>query len=447
MKGRYILLLPLLSCCMSCLNEDKEAITPHAAITSFTIGSYNVRIHDYNVSGRDTVAYVRENGYMYPMTIDQIGNRIFNADSMAYGSDLSKVTASLYAIGTVGYYYADNPDVVYVWRSYDSIDFTRKVFFRVLSTDKSYERTYQVDVNIHKVFPDSLLWSGPETAGFPVLTGLSPAMRNDTLYCFGIDTTGIPSVSFRAIDGGAWNGLNPMTGIPAAGWQPRVTVCGGRFLTVSGGTLYGSSDGLTWNTVRTGIRSLVVAGNDSGELWAVSQEGDIILTTDMSSWTSVQQKPDGFPDSVSTVFSYPLETNKNITRYVLVGLSQDEPMARIWTKLSTDSVWTEIDVPYKTELCLPASEGMSVIRYDGSLFCLGRGLGGFRQSNDNGITWHLCTKFADSYSSWNRYMQLPDSLSDQDVGFGCLTDSKGGIWIMSEDGRVWRGAISRLKKY
>jgi hypothetical protein len=44
-------------------------------------------------------------------------------------------------------------------------------------------------------------------------------------------------------------------------------------------------------------------------------------------------------------------------------------------------------------------------------------------------------------------MQLPDALMESDVEFGCVTDGKGGIWIMSEDGRVWRGAIVRLKKY
>ena len=447
MKGRYILLLSLLFCCVSCLKEDEVATTPQAAITSFVIGNYSVRIHDYNLSGRDTVAYVRENGYMYPMTIDQTANRIYNADSMAFGSDLRRVTTNVYAIGVVGYFYAENPDVVYVWRAYDSIDFTRKVYFRVASTDKSYERTYEVDVNIRKVFPDSLLWSGPDTTGFPLLTGLCPAMRNDTLSCFGTDATGVPSVSFRDIDSGNWNGKNPMTGIPASGWQPRVTVCGGEFFTVAGGTLYGSQDGLTWNNVRTGIRSIVVDGNDSGRLWAVSQDGDIIMTDDMSSWTTFQHMPDGFPDSVSTVFNYPLETNINISRSVLVGLTRDTEKAGIWTKLSSDTIWTEIDSPAKTELRLPASKGMSVIRYDDDLFCLGRGLGGFRQSNDNGITWYRCTRYADSYSSWNRYMQLPDALMESDVEFGCVTDGKGGIWIMSEDGRVWRGAIVRLKKY
>ena len=96
MRGRYILMLAALLSCVSCLKDDNTYKTPQAAITSFTIGYYNVRFHDMNIHGRDTMVYLRESGYMYPMTIDQVNNRIFNADSMAYGSDLSKVTTSVY---------------------------------------------------------------------------------------------------------------------------------------------------------------------------------------------------------------------------------------------------------------------------------------------------------------------------------------------------------------
>jgi hypothetical protein len=94
---------------------------------------------------------------------------------------------------------------------------------------------------------------------------------------------------------------------------------------------------------------------------------------------------------------------------------------------------------------LPA-KGLSVIRYDGALFGLVQGLDGFRQSNDNGITWYFCDSYVEDYSSWNRYMQLPLDLQGYDRGYTVATDSKGFIWIMTDDGRVWRGAINRLRK-
>ena len=77
MRGRYILLLAALLSCASCLTDDKTSKTPQAAITSFTIGYYNVQFHDMNIRGKDTLVYVREGGVMYPMTIDQVNNRIY----------------------------------------------------------------------------------------------------------------------------------------------------------------------------------------------------------------------------------------------------------------------------------------------------------------------------------------------------------------------------------
>lgn len=446
MRGRYILLLAGLLSCISCLDNDNSYKTPQAAITSFTIGYYNVKFHDMNIHGRDTLVNVREGGVMYPMTIDQVNNRIFNVDSMAYGSDLSKVTTSVYGTGTVGYKYLDTPDVLYLWKSNDSIDFTRKLQFVVVSTDETYTRTYDVDVNIRKVFPDSLLWSGPDTLGFPALSGIASAVRNDSIFCFGTDTAGSQSVSFRSVAKGNWNGANQMSGLTAEGWSHRVTVCNGLFYTVCNGSLYGSSDAINWSIVKSGIRSIIVSGEDYGELWAISQDSNILRSKDMEDWITVQSVPENFPDSLAEVFSYPLATNASLSRSVLAGLTNDTLYASVWTILTGDTLWTEVDAPAKKELRLPAAGCLSVIKYDDALFSLGQGLEGFRQSNDNGITWYMCNSYVEDYSSWNRYMQLPSALKGYGSGFAVATDNNGYIWIMTDDGRVWHGAISRLKK-
>lgn len=446
MRGRYILMLAALFSCLSCLKENYNSKTPRAAITSFTIGYYNVKFHDMNIHGRDTLVYVREGGVMYPMTIDQVNNRIYNADSMAYGSDISKVTSSVYGIGTVGYRYSDEPDILYLWKSNDSIDFTRKLQFVVVSTDESYTRTYDVIVNVRKVFPDSLLWSASDTVEFPILSGVASAVRNDSVFFFGTDTAGLPSVSFRPVTGGHWNGANHMSGLSTDGWSHRVTVCNGSFYTVDGGSLYVSSDAVSWSSVKSGIKSLIVSGEDYGELWAISQDGSIVKSSDMTEWTTIQSVPEDFPDSVAVIFSYPLATNASLSRSVLAGLADDTLYASVWTILSGDTLWTKVDAPANISLRLPASGNLCVIKYDGSLFGLGKGLDGFRQSNDNGITWYMCDSYVEDYSSWNRYMQLPLALKGYESGFTVAADDKGYIWIMTDDGRVWHGGINRLIK-
>ena len=446
MRGRYILLLAGLLSCVSCLKDDRSSKTPQAAITSFTIGYYNVKFHDFNIHGRDTLVLVREGGVMYPMTIDQLNNRIYNADSMAYGSDLSKVTSSVYGTGTISYIYTDDPEQKHLWSAFDSIDFTRKLQFIVTSTDETYTRIYDLDVNVRKVFPDSLIWSDADTTGFPALSGIVSAVRNDSVFCFGTDTAGMPSVSAHDITGGNWNGSNHMSGLTSNGWKHRVTVCNGKFYTVDNGSLMGSEDAVNWSSVKTGIKSVIVSGQDYGELWAVSADSNIVRSADMTEWTTIQSLPYDYPDSAAVVFRYPLATNASLSRCVLAGLADDTLYASVWTILSGDSIWTKVDIPANRSLRLPAAGSLAIFRYDGAFFSLGQGLEGFRQSNDNGITWYMCDSYVEDYSSWNRYMQLPPELKGYESGFAVATDSKGFIWIMTDDGHVWHGAITRLIK-
>ena len=445
MRGRYLSLLALLLCCVSCLNEDKESKTPQAVISSFTLGYYKVKVQSVDENGKDTVLYTVESGIMYPMTIDQVHNRIYNADSMAYGSDLSRVVTSINGTGFVTYSYADEPQYKYLWTNYDSIDFTRDVEFFMTSSDGTFTRKYEVEVNIHKVFPDSVKWVCMANTEFPALTGINAVVRNDSVYCFGTDGTGVKAVSYRDISVGDWNGANALTGLPD-GWQHRVTVCKGKFYTVSDSTVYESADGVNWSLVKAGIKSIVVTGEDYGELWAVTCDSFIVRSNDMADWVKVQKLTADFPDSASIMFRYPLATNKNLYRSMLVGLSADTLYASVWNLLSGDTVWTKMDIPSKPEVRLPAVKSLSVISYDGSFFSMGQGMGGFRESDDNGLTWNLCKSAYKNYSPWNPFMQLPEEVKDYNSVFTGVTDSNGYIWIMTDDGRVWRGAMNRLKK-
>lgn len=450
MKCRFFLSLLLFAAVLvlnqSCLGSSESSDTPEAAITSFTMGYYKVRIQDVTVDGLDTVAYVQEGGVMYPMTIDQLSGRIYNTDSLAYGSIVNKVTTSVYGTGTVGYTYTDSADVTYAWTSYDSIDFTRGLEFVVVSTDGSFTRRYKLELNIHKVFPDSLKWSAPDTAGFPAMTGLSSVIKSDTLYCFGTGDSGSPIMAFRDVRSGSWSGAVDLSGLPSA-WNGQVTFANGVFCTVASGTLYSSENGTSWSSVKSGINSIVKSGNDCGRLWALGSDSTVLCTADMLAWDTIQSIPQGFPDTLAYVFSYPLATNSNLSRYVLTGLcSQDTLNASVWTLITGDTEWTRTEIPAKEMLRLPALDNLQVVRYDGSLFALGRGLDTFRQSIDNATTWNTCDRFAYDYSSWNRYMQLPAELNGYDGDFACITDNYGGIWIMTQAGKVWRGAINRLER-
>ena len=431
---------------VSCLKDSETEKTPQAVITSFVVGYYNVRFQDIDQQGNDSITYYRGGGVLFPMTIDQINNRIYNIDSLDYGSDVDAVTVSVGGVGRACYYYLDNPDIFYVWSGYDSIDFTpsRGLVFRMISSDGTYNRDYRVELNVRKVFPDSLLWSQADSTGFTAFRKPCAIILNDSVYNFGLDDANALGVVSKSINGGVWTSPAVLAGIPSAGWSRNVVVCAGKIYAQSGNTIYCSSNGREWVELKSGIKSLVRTDND-GVIWAVDTDGNIIKSTDMSEWTKVCVMPEGFPDYVSVAFDYPLATNNKIQRTVLAGSDNDK--VSVWTILSTDTVWSQIDAPANTALRLPAMQNLSVISYDGSLYAFGKGLEGFRQSSDNGITWYWCSPYLkNDETSWNRYMQFPKELKGYDGDFSYVVDRLGCIWVITSDGHVWRGAVTRLDK-
>lgn len=441
-----VILVAVLVSGVSCMDEVKKELTPHAAITSFVVGYYNVEFHDLNDQGQDTVVYYREGGSKYPMTIDQANNLIYNVDSLPYGANVRKVLTLVYSEGTVYYRYGDNPDSVVAWSTYDSIDFTRPLIYTAVSSDGTYKRDYTVKLNVRSVFPDSLLWSQSDSTGFTALKDPCAVVLNDILYNFGKDTTGVLMMTSKSINGGVWSFPAALTGLGSDGWSRNVIAFKDTMYLQSGTKVYGSSDGISWTEVKSDIKSLVRTDAGSNAVWAITTDSCIIRSTDMNEWTSYGKMPSGFPDSTAVSLDYALATNSSISKTILVGMADDSLYASGWTILSTDSVWSRIDAPQDVNWRLPLMKETSVLKYDGKLYAFGTGFDCFRQSNDNGITWYICDRLADENSTYNRYMQLPKPLNGFDGSFSYAVDGFGTIWILTDDGQVWRGAITRLDK-
>lgn len=442
-----VILVAVLVSGVSCMDEVKKEVTPHAAITSFVVGYYNVEFHDINDQGEDTVIYNREGGSKFPMTIDQANNLIYNVDSISYGADVRKVLTLVYSEGLVYYHYGDNPDSIVAWSTSDSIDFTRPLIYTAVSSDGTYKRDYTVKLNVRKVFPDSLLWSQSDSVGFSALSDPCAVVLNDTLFNFGKDTTGVLMMTSKSIIDGVWSSPTALTGIGSDGWSRNVIAFKDTMYLQSGTKIYGSSNGIFWTEVKSDIKCLVRTEAGSNAVWAIATDSTIMKTTDMTEWTAYGKNPEGFPDSTAVSVDYALATNSSIMKTVLVGMAcGDSLSASGWTILSTDSVWSRIDASNEEALRLPAVKETSILKYDGKLYAFGTGFDCFRQSNDNGITWYICDKRADENSTYNRYMQLPKPLNGFEGSFSYAVDRLGTIWILTDDGQVWRGAITRLDK-
>ncbi len=141
---------------VACNSDDDEEAQIITSLSNTMITSFSIVENDDVLENLDSVYF----------TIDQLRAKIYNADSLPYGTDVSKLVVSIEANNcSVADLYVprkNNTDTIfsYIEHSTDSIDFSLgTVKLRVVSANGKAERTYAIDVNVHKTQPDSLYWN------------------------------------------------------------------------------------------------------------------------------------------------------------------------------------------------------------------------------------------------------------------------------------------------
>ena len=137
----------------SCLNVDEDEDLDNWKKGNAQIASFSLR-HD-SIEGLSKVKF----------TIDQLNNRIFNKDSMPYGTVIDrKVLCDInYDIGTVDVYFmgilfVEQLSGDSIWGTVDSVDFSAPVMITVYPVDGLSTKTYEAKLNVHQVNPDSMEW-------------------------------------------------------------------------------------------------------------------------------------------------------------------------------------------------------------------------------------------------------------------------------------------------
>lgn len=127
-------------------------------VTSATLGTLYRMTAGKNTSGQDTVYRSAVSGVLYPISIDHRNQRIFNADSLPAGTDVSRtVFAAFNATGTVGIRsLATGQDTLFTRT--DSTDCSVERFVTVYSADGESRRTYSLQLNVHREEADSFVW-------------------------------------------------------------------------------------------------------------------------------------------------------------------------------------------------------------------------------------------------------------------------------------------------
>lgn len=444
----------------SCLKSKEYEYSPQAAITAFSLGDFTVWYNDITWHGTDTIVAKKEPAGLYPFTIDQLNNRIYNVDSLPQGTDARKLTATISAVGSVYHTKKLSDGLTYdtLWSSTDTTDLSSPLTLKVIAPDGSWARNYVVTVNVRKVNPDSVIWHKSSAAGFPAMTAITAIPVADSIMAFGT-VDGKPGVMACSNTSAAWTPFNILAGVPDGADMGNVSYFGGQFYLTEGGNLYSSADGRTWTAAAAGTQlARLIPFNQTGSAtaWAVTAAGNIASSTDMLTWTEIQPVSAGFPASDVTGMAYPLKSNPGIVRSVIMGNPGAGEAATVWTKLSTEEKWTKIEPSSDRNMSCPALESLAAVRYDGDIYALGgngisggktlKPYNGFWQSADDGLTWRDCASDFDEYSSWNYLMFVPEGLRGISASvFDMTVDTKGRIWLITDKG-IWKGGINRLAK-
>jgi hypothetical protein len=165
-----VVALTVMATLSSCLNSSDSDTTVYddMAITAFTLGTLNRYLHTTSKSGADSVYKTSFTGSTYVMAIDQIGKRIYNQDSLPYGTDLKHVLCTITTRNN-GYVFVKSQisDSVRLYSSTDSIDFSVPRELQVYATDGSGHRSYNVTLTARQRANRYGGWAEAPAASFP----------------------------------------------------------------------------------------------------------------------------------------------------------------------------------------------------------------------------------------------------------------------------------------
>jgi len=164
--GLFVLSLAL----TSCLGSDDDTTTyDDMVIKTFKLGTLNRYLHTKTKDGRDSVYKVSYSASTYKMNIDQINDTIYNADSLAIGTDIAHVICTVTTKNNGGVFLKSltSDSLFYFNSGSDSVDFTTPRLFRVYSTDGSGHRDYKVSLTVRQQKKDVFQWDSADISGFP----------------------------------------------------------------------------------------------------------------------------------------------------------------------------------------------------------------------------------------------------------------------------------------
>lgn len=439
----------------SCLHgHDQSDITypSNSSITAFTMGNIE-STYTKVIDGKDSTITATVTGVNYPFSIDQLNHVIQNVDSLPYRTNVSKVAVEITADSDYILYTKEGKEIV--WSSKDSLNFEQPIEFKVVAYDMSVGIPYLVRINVHQVDPEAMAWTSMNTNfnGTQMVRQKAVTFKQH-IYVFSEQEDQVAVTSTSINDGRNWSDLVALDIAEKADYSTAMSWNDTMYI-IADGKLYQTTDGSSWEAVQeVPALSNLVANfeTDKGkQLMAINQEGTTFIETkDGLTWFEAGTVPADFPRKNLSFTSYPLPSNQDLERIVVVGQNDNKPYNITWSRLSSETSWGD-NGPSKIEYACPNLDMLAIAHFDEYLYAFGGdgllndsdipGFKYFYRSTDQGIHWKAVkedilfpTEFTDLYNNASG-------------NFSYTVDENNYLWIMwSNSSNVWRGRINKLAK-
>lgn len=383
----------------ACSSDDETSSTTdtrQCALTALTMGTLKRTMHTTSSTGADSTYTVSVTGSLYPISIDQVNNRVYNIDSLPVGTDISKVVFSSASSTGVLAIRTLTTNIDSTFSATDSTDCSVPRQLIVYSYGGENTRSYTLNIRVHSEYADTFRWA-LLTEGDTELQRLEGAPRlvqreDSTLIAYG-QMDGAPAAFIYN------NGVTTTTTDLPAGFDPASVI-----KSRAGETYYGladegvitSTDGLTWTAVGSSERpdQLLCAGTNVIE---ALKDGAFVSSTDGGvTWTAdAVDEADAVPSTNVRGVVVGSRTDANFEDVVVIGRKADGT-AVVWRRnidITADDTydWYSLPTASGNNLTVPNLSDPSMACYDGYTILTGLTSDGafapIYVSRDNGRTW------------------------------------------------------------
>ncbi len=441
---------------VSCLSEDENEVVLYndCAITSFEVTTAPVYRHTTTANGEDSM-YVTHGNNMteYKFTIDQVNGLIYNVDSLPLGTDPTRLICN-YTVKNNALVCIENTnrDAMQMFSTADSTDFSQARYLRVYSSDVTAERSYKVEVRVHKQDGNQFVWNRmADNADIAALAAVKTFVLNGRQVVLGSNGTATVMYGTSLSDGNTWTQIGTTFGAEA---YLNAVQKNDSLIVLDGTAVRVTVDGETFTEHAQTADVVRLVGGCATELYGISAEGAMLVSGDAGkTWNA-----DNLDSDQSLLPVSDMAYNCSAFRYmngaeyvVLVGnrdisIYPNDGGAVVWRKIvepGRQGKWAYMGGAEAASNALPRLGNLALFHYDGSIFALG----GASMAGGNATPWSTMYCSRDGGITWKKSTEytFPKEFDASASSCAVVVDGENNIRLVAGGtGQIWSGRLNRL---